>query len=155
MKKQIKPKGFWNARMEKSDPYHPSLPYIVTINGFQVLLSSITCLSSYPTKWEGICLTLPPPSIRASSNQQTAHKTPILLLYPGYRSGLRTPVQRWFSLELARCSNSVSHSNKLYFPLILSYVWKFFSHPHIDHDKNYHAVSWNYPQQPKETQPSI
>ena len=40
-------------------------------------------------------------------------------LYPGYKSGLRTPVQRQFSLELARCSNSVSHSNELYFPLIL------------------------------------
>ena len=46
-------------------------------------------------------------------------KTPIPLLYPGYKSGLRTPVQRQFSLELARCSNSVSHSNELYFPLIL------------------------------------
>ena len=45
MKKQIKPKGFWNARTEKSDPY---LPHIVTINGFQVLLRSITCLPSYP-----------------------------------------------------------------------------------------------------------
>ena len=55
-------------------------------------------------------------------------------LYPGYKSGLRTPVQRQFSLELARCSNSVSHSNKLYFPLILSYVWKFFSNLHPEHD---------------------
>ena len=38
-------------------------------------------------------------------------------LYPEYKSGLRTPVQHQFSLELARCSNSVSHSNKFYFPL--------------------------------------
>ena len=43
-------------------------------------------------------------------------------LYPG----LRTPIQHRFSLELACYSNSISHPNKLYFPLILSYVWKFF-----------------------------
>ena len=34
--------------MEKPDPYHLSLPHVVTINRFQVLLSSITCLLSYP-----------------------------------------------------------------------------------------------------------
>ena len=54
------------------------------------------------------------------------------------KSGLKTPIQRQFSLELARCSNSISHSNKLYFPpfpLFLSHVWKFFSNPHPDHDK--------------------
>ena len=55
-------------------------------------------------------------------------------LYPGYESGLRTPVQCQFSLERAHCSNSISHSNKLYFPLILSHAWKFFSNPHLDHD---------------------
>ena len=98
MKKQIKPKGFWNARMEKSDPYHPSLPYIVTINGFQVLLSSITCLSSYPTKWEGICLTLPPPSIRASSNQQMTHKSPIPLLAPWVFSSVQFSAQSCLTL---------------------------------------------------------
>ena len=38
------------------------------------------------------------------------------------KSGLKTPIQCQFSLELARCSNSISHSNKLYFPLILSHV---------------------------------
>ena len=54
-------------------------------------------------------------------------------LYSGYKSGLRTPVQRRFSLKLARCSSSVSHSNKHYFPLILSHVWKFFSNQHPDH----------------------
>ena len=29
----------------------------------------------------------------------------------------------------------VSHSNNLYFPLILSHVWKFFSNPCPDHDR--------------------
>ena len=62
-------------------------------------------------------------------------KTPSHFLYPGYNSGLRTPVEHQFSLELACCSNSVSHSNKLYFPLILSQVWKLFSNPHMDHNK--------------------
>ena len=55
-------------------------------------------------------------------------------LYPGYKSGLRTPVQCWFSLALARCSNSISHSNKLYSPLLLPHIWKFFSNPCPDHD---------------------
>ena len=40
--------GSWSAEMEKPDPYHPSLPHVVTINGFQVLRNSITCLPSYP-----------------------------------------------------------------------------------------------------------
>ena len=55
-------------------------------------------------------------------------------LYPGYKSRLRTPVQGQSSLELARCSNSFSHSHKLYFPFILSHVWKFFSNLPLDHD---------------------
>ena len=107
--------------MEKPDPYHPSLPHFVTIKGFQVLLSSITCLPSYPTQGEGICLTLPPTQytflIQSAKDLQDPQSHS---LYLQYKSRLRTPVQRWFSLELARCSNSVPHSNKLYFPLIVS-----------------------------------
>ena len=57
--------------------------------------------------------------------------------YPGYKSGLRTSVQHQFSLGLTCCSNSVSHSNNLYFPLILSHVWKFFSNSHPDHDNQH------------------
>ena len=104
--------------MEKPDPCCPSLPHPVTINGFQVLLSSITCLPSYPIGRRYLPYSSPPPSISASSNQQMTHKTPTPLLYPGYKSGLRTSVQHWLSLELARCSNSVSHSNILHFPLM-------------------------------------
>ena len=55
-------------------------------------------------------------------------------LYPRSKNGLRTPVQCWLSLELAGCSNSISHFNKLYFPLILFHVWKFFFNPHLDQD---------------------
>ena len=61
-------------------------------------------------------------------------KTPIHSVCRGYKSGLRTPVQHRFSLELARCSKSVSHSNKLYLALMLSHVWKFFSNPSPDND---------------------
>ena len=140
---------------------------LLTINEFQVLLSSITCLHSYPissvqfSSVAQLCLTLcdpmnhstpgipvhhpthrekvfallfPTHCIHASYNQQMILKTPILLLCPGSKDGLRTPVQRWLSPELAGCSNSISHFNKLYFPLILSRVWKFFSNPHMDHD---------------------
>ena len=63
------------------------------------------------------------------------HKTPIPLLYPEYKSGLRTPVQCRFSLELACCSNSISHSNKVYSSLILHDVYKLFSSLHPDHNR--------------------
>ena len=38
----------------------------------------------------------------------------------------------WLSLEPVHCSNRVSHSTKLYSPLILPHVWKFFSNLHTD-----------------------
>ena len=38
------------------------------------------------------------------------------------------------SLEPAHSPNSISHFKKLYSPLILPCVWKFFSNPHTDHD---------------------
>ena len=101
--------------MEKPDPYRPSLPHVVTINGFQVLLSSTNHLPSYPTGRRYLPYS-PPPSTPTSLNQQTTCRAPSRLLYPGYKNGLRTHVQCWFSLELAHCSNRVSHSNTLYFP---------------------------------------
>ena len=213
--------------MEKPDPHRPSLPHVVTINRFQVLLSSITCLSPAAHREKVFALLFPhqvyvPHPISKWLTRPLPHS-----LYPGYKSGLRTPVlekemathssilawrilwtekpgallsmgshrvrhnwsdlacmhalekemathrsilawripgteepgglpsmgshrvghdwidlaaaaripvQRWFSLELAHCSNSVSHSNKLYFSLILSHVWKSFSNPCPDHD---------------------
>ena len=112
-------KGSWNAVMEKPDFYRPSLPHVVTINGLQVLLISITCLHSYPIERGYLPYSPPtqPPSIHASSHQQMTRKTPSHSLHPGYKSELRTAVQDRFSLELAHCSDSISHSNKLYFPL--------------------------------------
>ena len=73
--------GSWNAGWEKPDPYHLSLPHAVTINGFQVLLSSITCRPATP-QGRGICLTRPPPSIQASSHPLMPRKTPIPLPVP-------------------------------------------------------------------------
>ena len=126
--------GLGMQELRKPDPYHPSLPHVVTINGFQVLLNSVTCLSSYPI-W------------RRYLSYSSLH--PVYVLHPiskwpirplshssclGYKSGLRTPVQGRFSLELACCSNSVSYSDKLHFPLILSHIWKFFSILRPDHE---------------------
>ena len=120
--------------MEKPDPYHPSLPHVVTVSGFQILLTTITCLPSYPIGRRYICLTLL--STRYMCFIQSANDPQPLShsLYLGYKSGLKTPVQCWFSLGLAHCSNTVSLSNKLYFLLILSHVWKFFSNLHTEHD---------------------
>ena len=69
--------GLGMQEQEKTDSYCPSLPHVVTINGFQILLSSIACLPSYSTGRKYLPYSpRPPPSIRASSNQQMTHKTP-------------------------------------------------------------------------------
>ena len=63
----------------------PSHPQCCNYNEFQVLLTSTTCLPSFPIWGEGICLTLPtppPPNIPTLSNQQMTRKTPIPLLTP-------------------------------------------------------------------------
>ena len=103
--------GSWNAETEKQNPYHPSL-HVVTINGFQFLLSSINCLPSYPIGRRYLPYSSPYPVYMPHPISKWPTRPLSHSLYPGYKSGLRTPVQRWFSLELARCSNSVSHSNK-------------------------------------------
>ena len=48
MKKQIKPRGVLECKNGKIRPCPSFPPHVVTINRFQVLLSSITCLPSYP-----------------------------------------------------------------------------------------------------------
>ena len=47
-KKKKTKEGLGKQERKKLDPYCPSLPHVVTINEFQVLLSSVTCLPSYP-----------------------------------------------------------------------------------------------------------
>ena len=118
--------------MEKPDSSHPSLPHVATINGFQVLPSSITCLPSYPIGRRYLPYASPHPGYLPHPISKWPAKPLSHSLYPGYKSVLRTPAQRQFSLELVLCSNRVSHSNKLDFPLILPHVWKFFSNPYMD-----------------------
>ena len=111
--------------MEKPDPYHPSLPHVVTINSY-----NLSPLLPHREKVFALLFPLPLHPISKWPARPLSHS-----LYPGYKSELRTPVQLRFSLELAHYSNSISHSNKLYFPLILSHVWKFFSNLCLDHDR--------------------
>ena len=125
------------CRNGKPDPYHPSLPHVVTINRFQVLLSNINCLPSYPIGRRSLPYSPPspfPPGYVPHPISKWPARPLSCSLYPGYKIGLRTPVQRRFSLELAHSSNGVSHSNNLYFPLTLSHVRKFFSKRGPDHD---------------------
>ena len=74
--------GSWNTGTENPDPYHPSLPQVVTINGFQVLLSSITCLPFYPIGRRYL-LTLPPTQytclIQSANDPQDPYPTPCIL----------------------------------------------------------------------------
>ena len=91
IKEQIKPRRVLECRNGKTRPL-PSFPHVVTINRLQVLLNSITCLPSYPIgrkylPYSSLIL----PSICVSSNPQMTYKTPSHFLYPGYKSGLRTP----------------------------------------------------------------
>ena len=125
--------------MEKPDVL--PIPNVVTINEFKVLLTSITCLPSYPIERRYLPYSSPYRVYMLHPTSKWPTRPLSHSLYPGYKSGLRAPLQRQFSLELARCSNSISHSNKLYFPLILSHVWKFFSNPHLDYDTCFNNMS--------------
>ena len=135
----MKPRRVLECRNGKTRSLCPSLPNVVTINGFQVLLRTITSFPSYPIGRRYVPYSSPlhpvyvPHPISKWPARLLSHS-----LYPGYKSGLRTPVQCWFSFELAHSSNSVSHFHKLYLPLILSHVWKFFSNLHLDHNSKYH-----------------
>ena len=125
--------------MKKQDSQHCSLPHVVTVDGFQVLLSSINSLSSYPISRN--CFSYSSPTqyrclIHSANDPQDPYPIPCTLAM----SGLRTPAQHPFSFALACSSNSVPHSNKFYFPLILSQVWKFFSNTTPGHKKGYYPI---------------
>ena len=120
--------------MKKQDSQHCSLPHVVTVDGFQVLLSSINGLPSFPIRRKYFSYSSPTQyrcRINSANDPQDPYPTPCTLAM----SGLWTPVQHPFSFALACSSNRVPHSNKLYFPLILSQVWKFFPNPYPDHNK--------------------
>ena len=101
-------------------------------------------LPSYPIGRRYLSYSSPHPIYMPHPISKWPARPPSRSVYPGYKSGLRTPVQHWFSFELARCSNSVSHSNKLYFLLILSHVWKFFSNSRLDHNFVISLKLWSY-----------
>ena len=146
----MKPRRGLECRNRKTHPFCPSLPHVVTINGFQVLLSNITCLPSYPIKRRYLPHSSPYPVYMPHPISKWPTRSLSHSLYPGYKSGPRTPVQHWFSFELAHCSNSVSHSNKLYFPLFRSHDWKLFSNLRPDHNSTDHPEvrSWAVWQDP-------
>ena len=77
----MKPRRVLEAGVERPDPCCPSRPYAVTVIRSQVLLTGGTCLPSYPTGRRHLPYSSPP-SIRASSNQQTTCKTPVPRLVP-------------------------------------------------------------------------
>ena len=138
-------KSLGMKELRKPDPYHLSLPHVVTINGFQVLLTNVTCLPSYPIgrrylSYSSLHPVYMPHPISKWPTRPLSHS-----LYPEYKCGWKTPAQCGFSLELACCSNRVSQSNKLYFPLILSHVWKFFSNPSANHNYPF-SVYLGHPQ---------
>ena len=58
---------------------------------------------------------------------------PVGILSWGYKNWLLGLKRGRLSFELAHRSSSISHSNKLYFPLVLLHVWKFFSSPCTDY----------------------
>ena len=133
-KEQIKPRRVLECRYGKTRPLLSFLPHVVTVNGFQILLSRTTCLPSYLTGRRYLPYSFPHPVYVPHPISKWPTRPLSHSLYPGYKSGLRTPVQHRFSLELTCCSNSISHSNKCYFPLILSHVFKLFSNPHPEHN---------------------
>ena len=45
----MKPRRVLEVGAERPDLWCPSRPHAVTVNGSQVLLTSVTCLPSYPT----------------------------------------------------------------------------------------------------------
>ena len=53
--------GLRMQEQKKPDPYCPSLPHVITVKGFQVLLSSIACLPSYPKGRRYLPYSSPPP----------------------------------------------------------------------------------------------
>ena len=103
-----KPRKVLECRSTKARPLPSFPPPGVTVNGFQVLRSSISCLLSYPTgrrylpyssPTQYTCLTQ-----SANDPQDPSHS-----VYPGCRRGPRSPVQRGPSPELLLLSPALTH----------------------------------------------
>ena len=74
--KSNKTKEGFGIRNGKPDPYRPSLLHVVTINGFQVLLKSITCLSSFPIERRYLPYSPPAPTTQYMCLIQLANDPP-------------------------------------------------------------------------------
>ena len=110
MKEQMKPRRVLEWRNRKFRPLLSFLPVpnVVTINEFQILLTSINCLPSFSMLGEGIYFTLSPQPIYLP---YPISKWPIrsisCSLHPGYQNESRTPVHCRLSLtvrKLACCA---------------------------------------------------
>ena len=101
---QVKPRGPWSAGIE-SRPLS-SLPPPCCSNWW---ISPLL-----PPREKVLALFFPQPVYVPHPVSKWPARPLSLSLYPGYKCGLRTPVQCRFCLELARCSNSISSSNKLF-----------------------------------------
>ena len=126
--------GPWDVGMEKTRPYHPSLPMLLTINEFQVLLSSITCLPSYPigrrylpfsSHTQYTCL------IQSANDPQDHYPAPCTLdikMEQGFPFNISCLLSQ--PTVLMASPTVINYS-----PLMLPHVWKFFSNLHTDHDR--------------------
>ena len=87
-KEQIKPRRVLECRSGETRPHHPSLPHVVTINGSQVLLSSITCLPPLPHREKVFALLFPLPVYMPHPISKWPTRPLSHSLYHGYKSGL-------------------------------------------------------------------
>ena len=94
-----KPRKVLECRSTKARPLPSFPPPGVTVNGFQVLRSSISCLLSYPTGRRYLPYSSPTQytCLTQSANDP---QDPSRSVYPGCRRGPRSPVQRGPSPEL-------------------------------------------------------
>ena len=81
--------GSRNAGTEKPAPYRPSLPHAETINGFQVLLSSITSLPSYPIGRRYLAYSFPEPVYVPHPISKWPARPLSHSLYAGCKSGVK------------------------------------------------------------------
>ena len=89
MKEQRKPRRVLECRNRKTRPYRSSLPHGVTISGFQVLLSRITCLPSYPIGRRYLAYSSPQPVYVPHPISKWPTRPLSHSLYLGYKSGLK------------------------------------------------------------------
>ena len=87
----MKPRRVLEYRNGKTRPLltFPPIPSSITINEYKVLLTSITCLPSYPIGRRYFPYSSPNPVYMPHPNSKWPARSHSL--YPGYKRGLRTP----------------------------------------------------------------